>query len=139
VGEYIRTTPDGHIWWNRGKPEPGLYRNIPILTVDRYLADNKIDSLAILHSDIQGQERVMLEGAKRSFTEGRIGFVFISTHGDDVHQECADWLRSAQYLILAEHNQADSFSADGLIVARSPDCPGPDKIEISKRSEACQI
>lgn len=138
-GEYLRAPPDGRIWWNRSRPSPGLHRNVPLITLDHYVHANRIEFLDLLHSDIQEQELNMLQGAKRVFEERRVGFVFVSTHSDKVHGQCRDWLEAAGYGVIAEHSRADSFSGDGLIVAKNPDCPGPQDIPLSRRTEVCQI
>jgi FkbM family methyltransferase len=139
VGRYIRTTPDGHIWWRRTAPKPGLHRNIPLLTVDQFVHDNEIDFVDLLHSDIQNQEFLMLQGAEKTFSESKVGFIFISTHSDEVHQSCKSWLDDKGYVVIAEHSMQDSFSGDGLLVAKGQKQDGPEHIAVSKRSEICPI
>jgi hypothetical protein len=83
----------------------------------------------LLHADIQGAELAMLEGAEATIAEGRVRWLFVSTHhhcisGDPLtHHRCLDWLRSRSAVIIDEHSVSESFSGDGLIVARFG--PGP--------------
>jgi FkbM family methyltransferase len=78
-GNYVRAQADGSIFLPAQPATPGLHRNIPLITVDKYLADNAIGELDILHSDIQGQELEMLSGADACLTKQRVAFKFITT------------------------------------------------------------
>lgn len=139
VGEYVRTLPNGQIFWKRTHPTPGFHRNIPLITIDSYLADNMIPFVHLLHSDIQGEEVLMLEGAEHALSNQKLGFIFISTHGDEVHAKCSEALRRHKYKIIAEHSVEDSFSGDGLIVAKSASMVGPDHLPISMRTKISPI
>lgn len=103
--------------------------------VDDFADEHGIEFIHILHSDIQGAEVAMLKGCKRLMTEKRIGYFFISTHRG-VHEACLKILEDAQLEILLAHTREESFSADGLIVAKLPDMPGPSAIEISRRNNS---
>jgi hypothetical protein len=74
----------------------------------------------------------MLQGAKRTLAAGMVDFVFISTHGKQVHHECLELVKSYRFRVLAEHSKAESFSVDGLIVACSMRINLPE-ISLSKR------
>lgn len=104
------------------------------VSVDGLLQEHSIPHLDILHADIQGFELDMLEGAKEALSNGRVDYLFISTHSDLLHRSCLEYLQSLNYKILAEADLNDTFSYDGVIVARRVSHPGPDLIEISKRS-----
>lgn len=88
-----------------------------------------IEHLTVLHCDTQGAEFSMLEQAAPLLREGRVDWVFISTHhhsisGDPLtHQRCLAVLRGVGAYIEAEHDVHESFSGDGLICARF--CPAP--------------
>jgi hypothetical protein len=101
------------------------------ITVDALFELENIDRLAMCHSDIQGHEFQMLKGCKNSLS--KIDYFFISTHGDPVHKQCMDFLKKNKFIILCSTNKKQSYSWDGLIVARNPEIDGPDKIEIAKR------
>jgi hypothetical protein len=87
------------------------------VNVDSIMESQSIEFLNILHADIQGTEGRMLRGASMALSEKRIGWVFISTHSEYIHQKCLQELRKHRYSIVAEHTLAESHSVDGLIVA----------------------
>jgi hypothetical protein len=109
--------------------------SIPSYSVDFLMKKHSSPHLAILHSDIQGYELKMLEGASEALRKQSIDYFFISTHSNELHQSCIEKLKSFEYLILCEANLDQSYSVDGLIVAKSPIANGPGRIEISKRDE----
>ena len=96
----------------------GRKYSIPKMSVDQLLKQNRIPFVHLLHSDIQGSEYEMLQGCSESIAAGKIGYMFISTHGD-CHAKCIDYLEQNGFTVLASHTVAESFSADGLIVASS--------------------
>lgn len=113
--------------------DENLPGHVPTITVDQFLADNKMTHLSILHSDIQGFELKMLTGARHSLIEGKIDYLFISTHSNELHQGCIDYLINLDYKILCDANLDETYSWDGLIVAKHKNISGPDSFEISKR------
>jgi len=102
------------------------------LFIDSFLEEQKIEHVHILHSDIQGSEYAMLQSAVQSIESKKIDYFFISTHSGYIHGTCIDFLKSYEYVILAEHSPEESFSVDGLIVARRADVFGPESIPITK-------
>ena len=115
-----------------------LKHNIPFYSVDYLMKKHDIRHLNILHSDIQGFELKMLEGSKTALQNQKIDFFFISTHSNELHVACMEKLKSHQYQILCEANLDESFSVDGLIVAKRLGAAGPEKIVISKRVSELQ-
>jgi FkbM family methyltransferase len=119
----------------RSRAEIELWKGFSVeaetVNVDSVLESQGIDFLDILHADIQGTEARMLRGASKALIEKRIGWVFISTHSEYIHQKCLQELRKHGYSIVAEHTLAESHSVDGLIVASAKHCGL--KIPISKR------
>ena len=107
-------------------------QNIPTLNVDQLMTDLKVDFLNILHSDIQGYELKMLTGAGNALRNHKIGYAFISTHSNELHQQCIDELKKHGYIIVADANLDESYATDGVIVAKLPGQPGPDSIGISR-------
>ena len=93
-------------------------------SVPQLMATHGIDHLHLLHCDVQGAEGEVLRGCEELFAAGRIGWAMVSTHhhaisGDPLtHQRCLARLVRAGATIVAEHDVAESFSGDGLIVAR---------------------
>ena len=74
----------------------------------------------------------MLLSCEKSIQNGKIDYFFISTHSNDLHSRCLSYLKNHGLFVIAEHNHSESYSFDGLIVARRPELPGPDAILISK-------
>jgi FkbM family methyltransferase len=88
------------------------------------MATYGIEHLDMLHCDAQGIETNILESCSALFRAGRVSWVFISTHshhisGDPLtHQRCLSLLLNAGATIVTEHDVQESFSGDGLIVAK---------------------
>jgi hypothetical protein len=104
-----------------------------VVCVDDFVSDHKIDQVAILHSDIQGFEVEMLEGARATLSAGKVAFCFISTHGVELHRECETQLRRFGFDVLASIAPPESYSIDGLIVARWPTAPKISAINLSRK------
>lgn len=98
-------------------------------SVESLMSKQRWRKLDLLHCDIQGAELEVLESCRKMFLARQIDWVFVSTHahgisGDPlIHQRCLDLLRGCGAIIEAEHDVHESFSGDGLIVARF--CPAP--------------
>ena len=91
------------------------------MTVDRLLQDHNVERLNILHSDIQGSEILMLNGANRSFSNHLVDYAFISTHSEYLHLEAIKALISYGYCIDIDSNFSTHTTCyDGFILARSP-------------------
>lgn len=110
----------------------GSMHDVPQIDLDQFVAAKGIDFIDILHSDIQGGERDMLQSIRPLLEARRIGYLFISTHLD-YHQPCRDLLQAAGYREIAEHTIAQSYSADGLIVAQCERVPHVPAIPVSRR------
>jgi hypothetical protein len=106
---------------------------IPFYSVDFLMEKHKITHLNILHSDIQGFEFKMLQGCATAMRDGSIDYFFISTHSNELHDQCIQALLSFDYTILCDANLDESYSVDGLIVAKRGALGGPEKVEISKK------
>jgi hypothetical protein len=104
------------------------------VSVDDLVAEHRIERLDILHSDIQGFEAEMLEGAARSFRRRLVDYVFISTHSQAIHETCRERLKSNDYVILADADAEDTYSVDGLLVGRRQELPGLERIPISLKT-----
>jgi len=58
---------------------------IPVLTLDRYVADHGVRTVHILKVDVEGHELAVLQGARAALEEGRIRAVTLEAmeeHGD---------------------------------------------------------
>jgi FkbM family methyltransferase len=106
----------------------------PLRTVDELMESYGFDHLYVLHSDIQGAEVKMLDGAATALEARRIDYLVISTHSNDIHQTCLDKLAAFGYQIVAEHDIFESYTYDGLIVACSEKFQDDGSLKIHKRN-----
>lgn len=93
--------------------------SIPTLTVDQIASKFQIDSIDILHSDIQGFELQMLKGSAGLLSSSRIKNLFISTHSNELHYQCIEYLEGHNYSIEHSIDLDQTYSWDGLIVAKN--------------------
>jgi hypothetical protein len=119
-----------------GKASANPWYSIKTICIDDFIEKHKIEKLNILHSDIQGYEYDMLLGAERSITKGIIDYIFISTHSNELHNTCRDFLINHQYEIIADANLDQTFSFDGLIVGRLKSITGLGKVPIQLKKAA---
>lgn len=106
----------------------------PTLNLDYIVKVKNIGFIDILHCDIQSYELDMLKGASVTIANDKIGYLFISTHSNDIHKDCLKFLEANNYLILSEADMINTYSVDGVIVARSKTYPGIDPIALSQKS-----
>lgn len=104
-------------------------------TVEAICHEHRIDFVDILHSDIQGFEQEMLEGARSLFEQKRIGYAFVSTHSNELHAGCRAFLQEFDFVEIASVTPDESSSWDGVLVARAPHYPGIDRVAVEKISE----
>lgn len=104
------------------------------VSVDDLLARHRVPFAHVIHGDVQGAELDLLRGAERTIAEGRVGYFFLATHGDGLHAVCRQHLTARGFVVVADHTRAESYTTDGLIVARAPNFPGPDRIPISRNT-----
>jgi hypothetical protein len=104
----------------------------PALHVERLMEKHGISNLSILHADIQGAELHMLHQVENLLAARRIEHLFISTHWLKIHEQCREVLLRHGYTFVAEHTLEESYTIDGLLVARSPALPTLE-VDVSKR------
>jgi hypothetical protein len=105
------------------------------ITIDSFINENYIDFVDILHSDIQGFEVVMLQGAENLLKQRKVGYIFISTHSDQIHSNCIKFLEHLNYIQVCSANIQESYSWDGLLVYKNPEYKGVEKLNISLRGK----
>lgn len=88
---------------------PGESEGIPVVSIDQFCGDKGIDRLTILHSDIQGSESNMLDGARRMLEGHSIDYLFISTHSNSLHEECLGKLRAHGYEVVTDANLDEAY------------------------------
>ena len=106
---------------------------VSILNVDAMMANFKIDQLAVLHADTQGYEVDVLRGAEKALSGSKIDYIFISTHANEKHRNCLAIMRAHDYAILADVDLIETFSFDGLIVARRNELAGHGPFSLSRK------
>jgi hypothetical protein len=106
----------------------------PVVGVDDLVAAQKLEHIAILHSDIQGFELEMLKGAKKNLSAGRISYCFISTHTVELHAACEKFLQEQGFEIFASISPPESYSVDGILVGRWPSAAAIPPMSISRRT-----
>lgn len=89
------------------------------VTIDHYCKENNIQSLAILHADIQGAELNMLQGSINMLKKGCIDFIFISTHSNELHASCKQLMSKFDYEIIADIDLDTTCSCDGLLTYKN--------------------
>jgi FkbM family methyltransferase len=105
---------------------------IPQVSIDGLMQQLGLEEIDILHADVQGAEFDMLKGAANALEHNKINYLFISTHGHQ-HRRCKRQLDKYGYKVIAEHSVLQSYSGDGLIVAKSSLVKSPTNVLISKR------
>ena len=96
---------------------------VQAISVADIMAQEGIEFIDLLHLDVQGAERDVLETLCSDGITGKLRFVFVSTHhfhisGDPlIHERCLDLLQKAGAHIICEHTVEESYSGDGMIVA----------------------
>ena len=108
---------------------------VPTICIDSFVEKNNISFIDMLHSDIQGYEYDMLLGAETTFQKKKIGYVFISTHSNEIHYKCLEFLNKRDFIIIASADIDQTYSEDGLLAARAPYYPGiqPMLISLNRR------
>jgi hypothetical protein len=104
---------------------------VPIISVDGFVESNRLERLHMLHADTQGWEVDVLRGARKTIESRRVDYIFLSTHGNQLHYQCLRELRQRDFIILADLDYLESFSFDGLIVARRRELPGLEPMPLS--------
>jgi FkbM family methyltransferase len=103
---------------------------LPCVSVTDLMASHGLEYLDVLHCDAQGVEFDILESCQDLAAAGRLGWVVVSTHSHQIsgdpltHQRCLALLHGLGANILVEHDVQESFSGDGLIVAKFGLVPG---------------
>lgn len=92
----------------------------PVTSIPGFMRRHSIERADIIHMDIQGAELSALRGALPLLEQRAFSFVFISTHSDELHDECEALLRESGYSIAVSIPISNSCSVDGVIVANLP-------------------
>lgn len=91
------------------------------LRIDDFVAAKSLAHLDVFHCDIQGFEIEMLGGATKFFSTYTADHVFISTHGQKIHDEVVSTLSAHGYRIeISSGYDTHTTSSDGFVLATSP-------------------
>ena len=94
------------------------------LAIDPLMTELGLEHITLLHSDIQGHEAHMLDGAAQALAAHRIDWLFVSTHSQALHLGVETRLRAAGYRIeVSSDVERHTTSYDGFIMAAAPHCP----------------
>jgi len=108
-------------------------RSGKLITIDAFCRNQQLSHIDILHADIQGAELAMLKGASSMLSECKIDYLFISTHSNALHYDCMDYLTKYGYVILCSADCDQTYSYDGILVAKRGNIEYPEKINIAIR------
>lgn len=92
---------------------------VPTISMDDFISDKGLDHIDIAHCDIQGYEMEMLEGVSKSLKKQLIDYFFISTHTNELHYTCIEYLKKYEYKIVFHTDLNTTASFDGFILAIS--------------------
>jgi hypothetical protein len=109
--------------------------NERITSPDSFCSKQNIDFIDILHADIQTFELAMLRGSKKLLGEKKVGYCFISTHSNELHEQCKALLTTYGFVLVADANLDESYSFDGILVMKDPAYPGIPHVDISKKKK----
>ena len=107
---------------------------VPIVCVDDFVRAEGIAHVHLLHADIQGQEVAMLRGATFLFTNQSVDWVFVSTHSENLHAACLALLDEYAYPVVAAVRPSESYSEDGVIVAKRGEIGGVERVDVALRN-----
>jgi len=89
-------------------------------TIDYFVNNNSLSKIDIVHSDIQGHEYEMLLGSLKSIKNKIIDYFFISTHTQELHNSCKEFLQTNGYKIIGSADfDNETFCHDGVLIASS--------------------
>jgi hypothetical protein len=99
-----------------------------------FFDEHQLNKINILHSDIQGYELEMLEVIEPLLINNKIDYLFISTHSNNLHYDCINFLNKNEYKILCSCDyENETFQYDGFILACSKNLNDIDEFYIGKR------
>ncbi len=93
---------------------------VKLSTLSEILSIEQIKNLDILHCDIDYSEYGMLQNSKEIFQNKSINYIFLATHGAELHNKCKEFLLDCGYNIYFEHDDMDNpIGWDTLLVMKS--------------------
>jgi FkbM family methyltransferase len=84
--------------------------------IDCWAHEHDYPQISVLHADIQGFEVEMLGGCAESLSRGLIDYVFVSTHGQDIHDVVVGRLAACGIRVeVSSGFDFDATSFDGFV------------------------
>jgi hypothetical protein len=74
-------------------------------TLEDILKEVGLQEIDILHCDIDGSELLLLEENGNFFIDKKTKYMFLSTHGTDIHKICKKTLEGFGYSVLVEEEK----------------------------------
>lgn len=90
----------------------------PSFTIDDIINKFNLNHLDVLHSDIDGDELIMLEGCKNSLYENKISYIILLTHGIDKHMLCKEYFKNFNYNLMLDYDE-DDIGGDRLLIYKN--------------------
>lgn len=72
----LATHQQGATTWGKGLLETESIIEVEVTTLDAFMEASNIDYIDILKMDVQGAEYLVLEGAKKALSAGKVGLVY---------------------------------------------------------------
>jgi hypothetical protein len=102
-----------------------------------YIKNKNIDHIDLLHADIQGAEFFLLNNIQTLLINKTISYLFISTHSQELHYQCKEFLEQHNYTIIASADfDNETYCYDGILVAKEKSIAYPQPINIAKRNDS---
>ena len=98
-------------------------RDVVLEIADKYALFPELyvsDPTAVAQQIRENIEVEMLDGAWKMLSEQKVGYIFISTHSNQIHYQCKKVLENLSYHIIASIDLDASYSWDGILVAKLP-------------------
>jgi hypothetical protein len=110
------------------------------MNLENFCINKQIDYIDILHSDIDSYEFVVLNQMKSYFDGKKINYVFLSTHSNDLHHRCLDFLKNSDYRIICSADfDKETYHFDGFILACPSENLDIENFRIGDRSKSVSI
>jgi FkbM family methyltransferase len=122
IGDYELIKKDLDASTLPGGSEFLLVTKKEILTLSQLLQKYNIEELDVLHMDVDHSERAVLASSEELFKNKKIKTIFISTHREDLHQYCLDFLKECGYKLELKISKM-IVGYDSLLVFTSYDIP----------------
>ena len=122
IGDYELIKKDLDASTLPGGSEFLLVTKKEILTLSELLEKYNLEELDVLHMDVDHSERAVLASSEHLFKNKKIKTIFISTHREDLHQYCLDFLKECGYKLELQISKM-IVGYDSLLVFTSYDVP----------------